>query len=190
MTSKTSLVVVSFFFFVTFVAFVASEKSIDPPSPPTQETAPGKRWIFDVNCEDSAIPGVMGRWVSVSPADCPPAFQDPTFELHKSFCSDEINPGLAKMYGTALEEVWTYPELGHCLQLPSSLCPALQACQTIKPPATCQCRPSAKGPCRSSFQGKPFCYVETPSSCPDLTKSSRREGRWWSWEACQMRSQP
>ena len=41
----------------------------------------------------------------MSPADCPPAFQDPTFELHKSFCEDEINPGLAKMYGTALEEV-------------------------------------------------------------------------------------
>ena len=87
-------------------------------------------------------------------------------------------------------QVWTHPELGHCLQLPSSLCPVLQACQTIKPPATCQCRcailtspsssltwdehrQSAKGPCQSTFRGKPFCYVETPSSCPDLAKSSR-----------------
>ena len=87
---------------------------------------------------------------------------------------------------TSSHQVWTHPELGHCLQLPSSLCPVLQACQTIKPPATCQCRSSlsssftwdehrqsAKGPCRSSFQGKPFCYVEIPSSCPDLAKSSR-----------------
>ena len=41
----------------------------------------------------------------MSPADCPPAFQDPSFDLHKSFCADEINPVLASMYGTALEEV-------------------------------------------------------------------------------------
>ena len=58
MTSKTSsFVVISF-----FLTFVAGEKSIEPPSPPTQETSPGKRWIFDVNCEDPVNPGVMGRW--------------------------------------------------------------------------------------------------------------------------------
>ena len=57
MTSKTHLVVASF----VFATFVAGEKSLEPPSPPTQEAAAGKRWIFDVNCEDPANPGVMGR---------------------------------------------------------------------------------------------------------------------------------
>jgi len=182
MASKTHLAFASLL--VTII--VASETSSEPPAPPAQEIAPGKRWIFDANCEDPGNPGVLGRWVAVSPADCPPAFHDPRFELHTSFCSNGVNQHLTEMYGNALEEVWTFPELGHCLQLPSGLCPALQACQTIKPPATCQCRPSAKGPCRSNFQGKPFCYVEIPSSCPDLSKSSRWEGKWWSWEACQM----
>ena len=111
--------------------------------------------------------------------------------------------------GHFLHQVWTHPELGHCLQLPSSLCPVLQACQTIKPPATCQCRSSlsssftwdehrqsAKGPCRSSFQGKPFCYVETPSSCPDLAKSSRWSlwkgcwPWWWRWQWWQRKKLP
>ena len=56
---------------------------------------------------------ISRRWVAVSPADCPPAFHDPTFKLHKSFCSDEINPGLASMYGTALEEVDFHQQQKH-----------------------------------------------------------------------------
>ena len=29
--------------------------------PSSQEIAPGKRWIFDANCEDPGNPGVLGR---------------------------------------------------------------------------------------------------------------------------------
>ena len=56
MTLKTHLVAASF-----LINFAVGEKLLDPPAPPSQEKVPGKRWIFDVNCEDSVNPGVMGR---------------------------------------------------------------------------------------------------------------------------------
>ena len=40
------------------------------------------------------------------------------------------------------------------------------------------------GNCEKNYHGKPICYVNQPTSCKDLLKSTTNPGERISWKAC------
>ena len=116
----------------------AHSRPSPPPPRPKQaasQTLERRKWIWDANCEETTGKEeevTKGRWIQASLTDCPPAFHDPDFELHSSFCQDPPSPRLSWMHADSLEAMGT--ESGRCSQMPVSLCPVLARCGPIPLP--------------------------------------------------------
>jgi len=88
--------------------------------------------------------------------------------MGQPFCY--IDPGVCKdgVKSETSEQWWSY-----------------QACDN-KASVKCSCNEQVnskgEGECRSSYMGRPFCYID-PGVCKDGLKSTTSE-RWWSYQAC------